>query len=644
MFNRIFSSRFGSAYLFALLFVLIAALIRSVLLIKSWDMLELEVGTLLGIYSVGFLIDVVTASYFCITLILYLTLMPDRLVNRPAHGLFFSTFFFLFLYGLVFGMVAEWIFWDEFGVRFNFIAVDYLIYTEEVLKNIWQSYPVPILLSAVLLLSGLIFWPIRRRSLLARSFQNQTTWRSRARHGAILLSLPLLFFFIVPVNYSEISQNRFQNELAKNGIYSLFSAFRHNQLDYQEFYKQADEKAVLTRLRELLKTDDSEYLSDDLYDITRRIKRTGPEKKHNVIFITMESMSAEYLGKFGSKRGLTPYLDQLADESLFFTNLYATGTRTVRGMESLTLSVPPSPGRSQVKRPNNENLFSSGFVFRKKGYDTKFIYGGYGYFDNMNYFFGNNGFDIVDRTDIDDEDITHENAWGVADEDIYRRATKEADAAFAAGKPFYHFIMTTSNHRPFTYPDGRIDIPSPGQREGGIKYTDYAIHRFIEDTRSKPWFDNTLFVIISDHCAGSSGRTELPLFRYRIPFMIYQPALIKPAVNDYQVSQLDVVPTIMGLLNWSYTSRFFGRDILKMKEHEQQALVGNFQKLGLVRGNDLAILSPQQGESFYRFSRHSNKQDKREPLPDLLFDTLSYYQGADILAKKGGNRWIDENP
>ena len=109
-----------------------------------------------------------------------------------------------------------------------------------------------------------------------------------------------------------------------------------------------------------------------------------------MIQITVESLSAKYLGVYNPKSKLTPNLDAIAAKSLVFDNFYATGTRTDRGMEALSLSLPPTPGRSLIKRPHNEQLFTVGSVFRSKGYDTAFLYGGYGYFDNMNYYFGNN--------------------------------------------------------------------------------------------------------------------------------------------------------------------------------------------------------------------------------------------------------------
>jgi phosphoglycerol transferase MdoB-like AlkP superfamily enzyme len=174
----------------------------------------------------------------------------------------------------------------------------------------------------------------------------------------------------------------------------------------------------------------------------------------------MESMSARFMQRFGwTGPAITPNLDRLAGESLFFDRAYATGTRTVRGLEAITLSIPPTPGRSIVKRPGNENLASIGFVFRERGYDTRFICGGDGFFDNMNYFFTHNGFSIIDRDAFDESATTFGNAWGLCDEDLYTQSIADANESHRAGRPFMQLLMTTSNHRPYTFPAGRVGIP-----------------------------------------------------------------------------------------------------------------------------------------------------------------------------------------
>ena len=224
------------------------------------------------------------------------------------------------------------------------------------------------------------------------------------------------------------------------------------------------------------------------------------------MLVTIESLSAKYLGSFGDSRGLTPNLDALRKQSLFFTNFYATGTRTDRGLEAITLSVPPTPGRSIVKRIGRESGFASlGQQLGAQGYDSVFLYGGRGYFDNMSAFFGGNGYRVMDQSSVKEADIRFKNAWGMADEDLYTLALREADADHAAGTPFLLQLMTTSNHRPYTYPDGRIDILL-GRRPRRRSEVHRLRHRpVLEQARRKPWFASTLFVFVADTPAGSAG-------------------------------------------------------------------------------------------------------------------------------------------
>ncbi|MBF0096488.1 MAG: LTA synthase family protein [Magnetococcales bacterium] len=633
-----FTARFGALHLFLVLFLAMALATRILLGIKAFDTLDPSLSNLLRIAASGLLYDLLAALYFAVPLTLYLIILPDRMLHGRLHKFFFQFLFFCTIYLLYFNAVAEWIFWDEFGVRYNFIAVDYLVYTNEVIGNIRQSYPVPLLLSAILLLSLATAWLMRQHRWLASTFAATTALAARIRQGALYLLIPLLAFFTVDQGLSEVSPNRFHNELAKNGVYSLFSAFINNELPYEVFYLQHDNVQAAARVRELLlQSTDSKPLADiDPLDIARQIVNPGPEKRLNVILLTIESMSAEFMALFGNKNNLTPNLDRLAKESLTFTNLYATGNRTDRGMESLVLSVPPTPGRSKVKRPDNEDLFSTGALFKARGYDTRFLYGGYGYFDNMNYFFGHNGFEVTDRTQMEASEITHENIWGVADENLFNRTIREADRAHAQGNPFHFFVMTTSNHRPFTYPPERIDIPSPGGRQGGVKYTDWAIGAFMQQAKQRPWFDDTLFIITADHCASSAGKTELPVFRYHIPLLVHAPRHVASRFEGALMSQIDIMPTIFGLLQFSYTSRFFGQDIFQTPATARRAFIGTYQKLGMIQEERLTVLSPQQQASFYRFTRDAGKEQQKlqtERDGDGLRDAISFYQTANTMRK-----------
>jgi phosphoglycerol transferase MdoB-like AlkP superfamily enzyme len=339
------------------------------------------------------------------------------------------------------------------------------------------------------------------------------------------------------------------------------------------------------------------------------------------------------------KGNITPFLDAIADSSLLFTNLYAIGTRTIYGLEAATLATPPKPGQSVIKRPNNENMFSMGLIFKERGYRLKYIYGGYGYFDNMNNYFSHNGYEIVDRNDFKKEEITFANTWGVCDQDLFNRTLKECDESFASGKPFLNHVMTTSNHRPFTYPDGVIDIPSHVSRAGGIKYCDFSIGEFIRKASEKPWFSNTLFVILADHCAGSAGQSELPFMEYQIPYIIYNPRLVKPQQIDKLCSQIDVAPTLLGVMNWTYKTKFFGKDIIKMVPDEERAFISNYQKLGYIKNDRLTILSPQQKITYYKIDPESGEMKTMSMDEDLQKEAIIYYQSANYVYKNKLNKW-----
>lgn len=641
--KRFIATRYGIALLLAITACVLFFLLRLALLVNNIGVLDLTVLDIPKIFIVGLFYDLAFLSYLFVPLIIYLAFFK----SNPNPGWIRRSVTYLFSIAIIaticFDLVSEWLFWNEFQVRYNFISVDYLVYRREVAGNISESYPVALLLLAVAVCTLIIFALIKR--WIDLGLKAEVTFKNRMLGGLALLVVPAVMFFAVTSDtFSNISTNNYKNELAKNGPYQFFFAFFHNELNYERFYQTGDPKVLDKRLRNLVKQDNQTFLNDQTFDISRQVANVGPEKKLNVVMIVVESLSGDYMTRFGNKLNLTPKLDKLADQSLFFNHFYASGNRTVRGMEALTLSIPPTPGQSVLHRPHNEGLFSLGSLLRDKGYDTKFIYGGYGYFDNMNYYFSHNGFDIVDRTSFTPDESTFGNVWGVSDEYEFLRASREADKSYSAHKPFYSFIMTTSNHRPYTFPAGRVDSPS-GHYEGAVKYTDYAINKFIDESRKKPWFDDTIFIIVADHCAGSAGKSDLPLERYHIPLFIYSPKHIKPQQVDTISDQIDVAPTLMGLMNSSYVSRFFGKDIMRMKPEEGRALMGTYQKVALYRDNKMAILAPNKKVEVLENLDTTPTTHDRTADPDLVNDTLAFYQSASyqlhhnlMLHKAGENK------
>jgi phosphoglycerol transferase MdoB-like AlkP superfamily enzyme len=631
--------RLGGLLPFAAFYFLVEIVLRAALFARSAGELSSSLSLDVRVFAIGFVFDAVVLLHLLLPAAMYRLLASDRWLQRPAHRVLAATFTALGAFAVLFDATAEWLFWEEFESRFNFIAVDYLVYTREVIANIVESYPVFPLLVAIGVAAGAVAWGMQRSRSPAPQ-QHAPLWARLVAATAGVAASLLAFLWIGPPS-AKLSAERLANELAMNGMYSFCSAFRANAIDYEQFYQTRESGELFAHARALLAEPGASFRDAGASDLARIIRPKSAEQRPNVILVAVESLSADYLGTFGGGKQLTPNLDRLARESLFFTRIYATGNRTVRGIEALTLSLPPTPGSSIVKRPDHQNLFSVGFLFRERGYATHFLYGGYGYFDNMNAFFGSNGFDVMDRASLTSGDVTFANAWGVADEDLFRRVLRQADADFAVGRRFFSFALTTSNHRPFTYPAYRIDIPSGAGRDGGVKYTDWAIGQFLREAHSHPWFRDTVFVIVADHCSGTSGRIDLELSRYHIPLFVYAPGRVAAARVDTLASQMDVAPTLLALLGWSYTSKFYGRDILAMRPEEGRALPATYERLGFWRGGTLVTLGPNREIGWVQ--PEADGKSRVVPRPangdELLSDAIAFYETASARHRLGLDRW-----
>lgn len=576
------------------------------------------------IFGLGLLNDFITLCYLLPAVYVFASLFNKIFKNK--YSPFFIGYFAIIVL-LIFNASAEIVFWDEFGTKFNFIAVDYLIYTNEIIGTLRESLPLAEIIIVVLILAASIIF-IFKKQIVA------TVQRTNASQQLIIAVIALVVSLFSYNFYNEkklnVSTNRYARELTLNGPYQFFSAFFNNSLDYNEFYPVINLNQALQNVRNNIKQPNQEFISNESIDRIVRNNLSSDAKKYNVIIITVESLSYEFLGKFVNNLSITPNIDKLAGESIFFKNFYATGTRTVRGLEAITLSVPPIPGSSIIRRPANQQLFNIASEFKNQGYDVNFIFGGYSYFDNLKNYFSGNGYNITDRGDLKSNEISFSNIWGVADEDILQKSIAVAGNSYKSGTPFFSLIMTTSNHRPYTFPDGRIDLPSGAGRSAAVKYTDYAIGRFLEMAKTEPWFDDTIFVITADHCASSAGKTELPINKYHIPLIIYSPKLLKPQVIENLASQIDIAPTILGLLNFNYKTKFFGSDILKSPAN--RAFISTYQMLGYLKGDYLVVLEPKTKARTYEVI--CGEKDEVFDQNDLIDEAISFYMLANELYRQ----------
>jgi phosphoglycerol transferase MdoB-like AlkP superfamily enzyme len=615
--KEIFSGYFLKFFLFYQLFS------RSIITTYAIKFGQIDVFEITNIFLSGFIIDIAAAILaFVFLRSIRIILLPLLRINYIATIFEFICFILLNLI-LTLNLTGEVIFWDEFGSRYNFIAVDYLVYTHEIVNTLKESVPVPAVLAVISLYLLIITYAFRDQ-ISAYSKSNSI---KVFQYIILVISSLIIGKFFNPESVI-FSSNNFVREIAKNGPYEFVYAFFNNELDYNKFYKNIDSEKAIKIVKESLEKEPCEFYDDN--SIKRKILAKDHRKKPNFVVILVESLSAEFMTEFGNTSNITPFLDELAQESVFFKNAYATGTRTVRGLEALTKSIPPTPGSSILRRPNNENIFTISSVLKPMGYDMEFIYGGYSYFDNMKHFFSNNGFNITDRSDFDSSEISFANVWGISDSDVAKKLIKTLDKKYEDNKPFFSLFLTTSNHRPYTFPVGHIDLPS-GSRSAAVKYTDHAIKQLIEEAKKKDWFDNTIFVILADHCASSAGKTKVPVNKYHIPIILYAPKLLEPKNIDYMISQIDLAPTLLGIIGEEYDSEFFGLDALSAKP--DRAFISTYQLLGFMdESKNPVVLEPKD-----EIASNPNNES-------LIDSAISFYQtGFNYFKNEQSNKSFNTN-
>ncbi len=553
------------------------------------------------------------------TLVFALRLFIPRM-RRIWTRIWLGIILFIYIVVIYFNGISEFFFWSEFEVRYNFIAVDYLVYTSEVIGNIMESYPIIPLAIAIIIAAGatelVLFRGVLRNS--------DVLYAKYPRSGvsfAYLLAAGASYGVMLLMTGLQNTENTYYNELQANGPYRFADAFFKNRLDYKQFYLSIPDNEI-DGILQVMEADSVEAKADTaLFAV-----------KPNIVLITMESMSADFMKRYGEDEVLTPTLDSLYERGIAFDRMIANGNRTVRGLEALSLSLPPSAGQSLIKRSDFVPGKSVGSILREHGYRTTFLYGGKSYFDNMGPYFRNAGYEVVDIADFTSEEITFKNIWGLCDENTYAKALKIIDEQAAKEEPMFLHMMTISNHRPYTYPEGRIDIPADSKtRSGGVKYSDYALGWFMGEAAKKSWFDNTLFVIIADHCASSAGATELPLDKYHIPAVIYAPGHIEPRIVEHIVSQIDVMPTVLALAGIENPEGLnYGRNIFS-GSYRPRAFLATYQDLGYVEDDVLTVLSPVKRVRQYRVDMASSDMPltPMETLDTTLVNrAVSLYQSS----------------
>ena len=584
--------------------------------------------------------DIFVGLLLTLPMLSWAMLVRDVRPPRRWHRALFWSVGFVFWFVQIFMLFVEGFFFEEFKSRFNTVAVDYVIYPREVFINIWESYHVGLFVLICLLLS--VAWLLTARKLFGKMWTRPCSARTRVLGVLLPVALAALLVPTLNLRGAHVGNDRTLNEMANNGAISFFAAAWTHHLDYAAFYKTMDKAAAYDRVRHLISEPSAHFVQDGP-SIRRQVTGDATRPRLNVVLFLEESLGSEFWGSLGRKdKTLTPEMDKLsAEEGLLFTNIYACGNRTVRGMEGVLSSFPPLPGDSIVKRDLSQNVETIARVLKRDGYSTLFLYGGRGLFDGMRGFTVHNGYDRF----IEEKHFAHPTfttAWGVCDEDIFDRGIEEFRALASTNQPFFATLLSVSNHKPYTYPLGRIAEPPRG-RDNAVKYADYALGKFFRAAKQEAFWTNTVFVVIADHGDRIYGKQSIPIHSYEIPLVIAGPAVVKAPARIPQLgSSLDVSPTILGLIGRPYESMFFGHDLLKCRPEDGRAFLNHNRDIGMLARERLVVLGLLQNVEFYQgdpkvvdMNVLANPADSDR---ELEKDTIAVYQVADDLYTHRGYR------
>ena len=600
-------------------------------------------GALLGALTLGPLSDLRAALWLALPWWLVAALLPRAWHGRRPLVWLGRAALAAAFFGTLFAAVAELFFFEEFRSRFNFVAVDYLLYPTEVADNIWQSYPTGWILSGLAALALVaVFWLERLRAehLPASA---PTGWR-RVRTPALALGCAVASAVWYPAGLLQFSPDREIDELAADGYVTFWRALLGDGDTYRGLYAESDPHAALARVQARLDPRAAaagEFLPDST---DRPVAAAAGRHARNVVVVLEESFGSEFVRSLSADYpypvDVTPELERLAAEGTLFTHAMSTGNRTIRAIEATTSSLPPLPGISIVRRSASTGLFTLPGVLTERGYKTEFVYGGRALFDGMGPYLERNGVQrVVDQADFPDD--AFRTAWGVCDEAIFDRAVAEMDDLARSGSPFYMLVLTVSNHRPYQFPQDELNWePRMKARPNAVRYADHALGRFLDSARARPYFEDTLFVLMGDHGARVYGAAEVPLASYEVPILFIGPGVVPAGVRDDSlVSSLDVPPTVLGALGIDYDSRFFGRDLFHSDPESGRVFLTHNAEIALLERDRLAVLGLRSSQRLFHYRRG---QDELEQIPieseadrALLGDAVAFYQTADELYRTG---------
>ena len=548
------------------------------------------------IFAQGFRFDLVLLALMMVIPATLTPLFCTHLIAFKYWRRFLLAYLTLGFIFIAFMELSTPSFINQYDSRPNYLFVEYLEHYKEVGGTLLAQYPLQLLLAAIVV--PLTSWGFIRLSRRLLVLDKPIHWLPA------LLLVPLVFISFVAAGRSTldhravnpatvaITSDHLVNDLALSSAYTLLYSIYLSGKDEAGGvpYGKMPFDQVVKIVRQEMGVS-AESFTDPALPTRHLQQSTAPRAKpYNLIIVLEESLGAEFVGKLGGLP-LTPNIDKLAAEGIWFDNLYATGTRSVRGIEAVVTGFTPTPAISVVKQSKSQrDFFTLASYLKQYGYDTGFLYGGEGHFDNMRSFFMGNGFNyVIDQADY--PDTAFKATWGASDEDLFSMADKKFSSY--GDKPFFGLVFTSTNHSPFEFPDGRIELYEPEKQtvNNAVKYADYAVGQFIAKAKKSNYWDNTLILVIADHNSRVYGPSLVPVDRFHIPGLILG-GPVKPDVIKTLASQIDMGPTLLSMMGISGETPMIGRDLTVPENRNRVGrAIMQFDKVqAYMEGNDVVVL------------------------------------------------------
>ncbi|HEY0682480.1 MAG TPA: LTA synthase family protein [Steroidobacter sp.] len=592
------------------------SLSRAVLIGWQWQRVDVT-DSLLSMLLQGLRSDLITLGLFAAPMVVLLPLFLAA--RRLAWWSRLSSVWLSFsLIAILLLEFATPQFLYEYDSRPNRLFIEYLVYPREVFAMLWTGYRGSLALVAVGL--GAASWLIVRHFNKYRHCTNP--WRARAVMLAWPAVVVVLFVMIRssfehrPANLATFAfcDDAMVNSLVTNSAYSVLSAVYGMKNEGQsEIYGDMPAPEMIARVRGGMGAGPESFTSDRFPTLHKQTASVRRERPLNLVIVVEESLGAGFVEQLGGVP-ITPNLSGLADQGIWFEQLYATGTRSVRGLEAIVAGFPPTPALSVVKLNKSQRDFATlASVLRRAGYRSEFVYGGESHFDNMRGFFLGNGFhDVVDRDDIRAPKFV--GSWGASDEDLFDKAHERLRALHEAQQPFFALIFSSSNHTPFEFPDGRIELhEQPKQTvHNAVKYADHALGGFLKQARASEYWADTLVMVVADHDTRVYGDELVPVNKFHIPGVILG-ADTQPHRIASTVSQIDLAPTLLSLMGVDSEHPFPGRDLTRtLPEFGNQsplpaprAMMQFDQNFAWLQNNQVTVLLPDGDVRYFTYDRRA---------------------------------------